>query len=50
MGLWSLLIALGLLVAFLGLFTHWTIIALGAALPVLPVVLELVRRRRRPPD
>jgi hypothetical protein len=50
MGAWSLLIALGLLVAFVGLFTHWTLIALGAALPVLPVLAELVRRRRRPRD
>jgi len=47
MGAWSLLIAFGLVVVFLGLFTHWTVIVLGAAIPVFPVVLELIRRCRR---
>lgn len=46
MGMWSLLIVVGLTVVFVGLFTHWSIIVLGALLPVLPVVLELRRRRR----
>ena len=30
MGAWSLLIAFGLLIAFAGLFTHWSLIVLGA--------------------
>lgn len=47
MGAWSFLIALGLFLVFVGLFTHWTIILLGALLPFVPVLLELVRRRSR---
>ena len=50
MGPWSLLIMLGLLLVFLGLFTHWSIILLGALLPFVPVVAEIVRRRRRKSD
>jgi hypothetical protein len=52
MGAWSFLLALGLFVVFVGLFTHWSIVLLGAVLPFLPVVSELLRRRRsryRPP-
>ncbi len=47
MGAWSLLIVFGLLLVFVGLFTHWSVILLGAALPVLPVAWELIKRRRR---
>ncbi len=51
MGAWSLLIGLGLLLVLVGLYTHWSIMLLGALLPFLPVVAELRRRRRqRPPD
>ena len=46
MGAWSILIAAGLLIAFIGLYTHWILIVIGALLPVLPVATELVRRRR----
>jgi hypothetical protein len=46
MGAWSILLATGLLIAFLGLFTHWSLIVIGALLPVVPVATELVRRRR----
>ncbi len=46
MGAWSLLIAVGLGLVFLGLFTHWSIILIGALLPFVPVLMELVRRRR----
>jgi hypothetical protein len=41
-----MLIATGLLIAFIGLYTHWSLIVLGALLPVVPVVAELLRRRR----
>lgn len=47
MGAWSFLIAIGLCLVFVGLFTHWSIILIGALLPFLPVVAELLRRRRR---
>jgi hypothetical protein len=47
-GAWSLILVCGLLLAFVGLFTHWSLILLGAALPVLPLLLEVLRRRRRP--
>ena len=50
MGPWSLLIMLGLLLVFLGLFTHWSIILLGALLPFVPVITEIVRRRRQKTD
>ena len=46
MGAWTILIAVGLVIAFVGLFTHWSLIAIGALLPVLPLATELVRRRR----
>ncbi|WKZ13256.1 MAG: hypothetical protein QY320_04575 [Gammaproteobacteria bacterium] len=46
MGAWSLLLAIGLCLVFLGLFTHWSIMAFGAALPFIPVVMELIKRRR----
>jgi hypothetical protein len=45
-GAWSILIALGILVAFTGLFTHWSLIVVGALLPLIPVVVELAKRRR----
>lgn len=50
MGAWSLLLMLGLVVAFTGLFTHWSLIVIGALLPVIPIVSTLVGRRRRRPD
>jgi hypothetical protein len=46
MGAWSFLLALGLLLVFVGLFTHWSILLIGALLPFVPVVSELLRRRR----
>jgi hypothetical protein len=45
MGAWSLLLAFGLGLVFLGLFTHWSIIVVGALLPFVPVVAEIIRRR-----
>lgn len=50
MGAWSMLIALGLLLVFTGLFTHWSLIVIGALLPFVPVVMELVKRRRQRPE
>ena len=50
MGAWSLLIVVGLLIMFVGLFTHWSIILLGALLPFAPVIAEIIRRRRRNSD
>jgi len=47
MGGWFWLIALGLFLVLIGLYLHWSIVLLGAALPFLPVVAELLRRRRR---
>ncbi|MCK6370530.1 MAG: hypothetical protein L6Q83_04230 [Gammaproteobacteria bacterium] len=47
MGAWSLLLAAGLCLVFLGLFTHWSISLAGALLPFAPVIAELIRRRRR---
>lgn len=49
MGAWSLLLGLGLALVFIGLFTHWSVMVLGALLPFVPVVVELVRRRRDNP-
>ncbi len=47
MGAWSLLIMLALLVVFIGLFTHWTVMLAGALLPFVPVIAEILRRRRQ---
>jgi len=47
MGGWFWLIALGLFLVLAGLYMHWTIVFLGALLPFLPVVAELLRRRRK---
>jgi hypothetical protein len=44
-------LALALLLVFLGLFIHWTVLLAGAIWPFVPLVRELLRRRRssRPP-
>lgn len=47
MGAWSLLLGIGLTLVFVGLFTHWSIMLIGALLPFVPVVSELLRRRQR---
>lgn len=46
MGAWSFLLALGFFLIFLGLFTHWSIILIGALLPFVPLLAELLRRQR----
>ena len=45
MGSWLWLITLGIFLVLVGLYIHWTVVLLGALLPVAPVVAELVRRR-----
>jgi hypothetical protein len=47
MGAWNALLAVGFVLIFVGLFTHWSVIALGALLPFVPVVVSLWRLRRR---
>lgn len=48
--LWYFHLTLALLLVFLGLFIHWTVVLAGAIWPFVPVVRELLRRRReRPP-
>ena len=49
MGSWSHAIAASIFLVLLGLVTHWSLIVLGALLPVWPVLGELIRRRRAPP-
>lgn len=49
MGSWLWLITLGIFLVLVGLYIHWTVVLLGALLPVVPVVAELVRRRSQPP-
>lgn len=46
MGAWSMLLALGLTMVIVGLYTHWSISLIGAILPLWAVVAELRRRRR----
>jgi hypothetical protein len=46
MGGWTVLLAIGFGLIFLGLTTHWSLIVLGAALPFVPVVAALMHRRR----
>lgn len=48
---WFWLIALGLFLVLTGLYIHWTVVLVGALLPFLPLLAELLRRRRnrRPP-
>jgi hypothetical protein len=47
MGGWFWLIALGLFLVLFGLYIHWSVILLCALLPFVPIVAELLRRRRR---
>ena len=49
MGGWFWLIALGLFLVLIGLYLHWSVVLLGALLPFIPVVAELLRRRNQPP-
>lgn len=47
MGGWFWLIALGLFLVLIGLYLHWSVILLGALLPFVPILAELLRRRRQ---
>jgi hypothetical protein len=47
MGAWYLVIGASLLLILIGLYTHWTIFLLGAALPFMPLVFFLYKRSRR---
>ncbi|GIK35181.1 MAG: hypothetical protein AMXMBFR45_24950 [Gammaproteobacteria bacterium] len=49
MGSWTFAIAASMFLVLLGLVTHWSLVVLGAALLVWPVLSELIRRRRGPP-
>lgn len=44
---WFWLIALGLFLVLIGLYIHWSVVLIGALLPVIPVLAEWLRRRRR---
>lgn len=46
MNLWYFHLTLALLLVFMGLFMHWTVVLAGAIWPFVPVVRELLRRRR----
>ena len=43
---WFWLITLGLFLVLTGLYIHWSVVLFGALLPFLPLVAELLRRRR----
>lgn len=47
MGSWLWLITLGLFLVLVGLYLHWSVVLAGAFLPFVPVVAELLRRRRQ---
>lgn len=51
MGGWYFSLGFSLLIIFIGLFTHWTVILAGALLPFITVIghLRRVRRQRRVP-
>jgi hypothetical protein len=46
MGAWLWTITLGLFLVLMGLYIHWSVVLAGALLPFVPVVAELLRRRR----
>ena len=46
MSRWLWWLTLGLFLVLIGLYLHWSVVLAGALLPFLPVVSELIRRRR----
>jgi len=50
MGTWYLSLAGSLLLVFVGLYTHWLLVLIGAVLPFLPLLGFLVRRRKPDQD
>ena len=47
MGAWYLSIGASLLLIFIGLYTHWTVLLVGALLPFLPLIIHLLQRNRQ---
>lgn len=43
---WFWLLALGLFLVLVGLYIHWSVVLLGALLPVVPILAEYLKRRR----
>jgi len=50
MGGWYLGLSVSLLLILIGLYTHWTVILLGAVLPFIPLLSFLRNRNRNRPD
>jgi hypothetical protein len=46
MGAWYFSLAGSLFLVFIGLYTHWSIILIGALLPFVPVVVFLMQRKK----
>jgi hypothetical protein len=46
LGGWYLSLGGCLMLIFIGLYTHWIVIACGAVLPFVPLVIHLLQRRR----
>ena len=46
MGTWYLSLAGSVLLVLLGLYIHWSVVAIGLALPFLPMVSFVLSRRR----
>ncbi len=43
---WFWLIALGLFLVLVGLYIHWSVVLVGALLPLVPILAEYLKRRR----
>ena len=52
MGGWYLSLSGCLLLVFIGMYTHWTLIAVGALLPFVPLITYILKQRadRRPKE
>jgi len=46
MNLWYLHLSAALLLVFIGMFMHWSIVVAGALWPFWPLVRELLHRRK----
>jgi hypothetical protein len=46
MGAWYLSLSGSLLLIFIGLYTHWSILLIGALLPFVPMATYLLQRNR----
>jgi len=45
-GAWYFSLGFSVLLVFIGLYTHWSIILLGALLPFVPLVIFLLNREK----